>query len=248
MHYAAALLGAKLPEKKGKAKHLQQRRTPGLAYINGRTMVSPSNIAREGSHHPQRHCPRLLLECSLNSCSGWHSLLLHPLKDNKEAIVRLQIHIWLGFFSTCTPFPNLSKQSKLEQASKHNMAPQLPTSQPSERRPSHKWTWLSLLGLILLCGAAIHRRQLPIQRSKDLSGYRFIYLSPAAESLDQLPHLNNDEDDDDIEEILIDNEFEEAVAILDDEEDVIELETLRQRRRRRVQALIGRAQFQEWEH
>lgn len=131
------------------------------------------------------------------------------------------------------------------------MAPQLPTAQPSERRPSHKWTWLSLLGLILLCGAAIHRRQLPIQRSKDLSGYKFIYLSPAAESLDQLPHLNGDNEDaevDKVDEVLIDNNFEEVVPILDEEEDVIELESSRQRRRRRVQALIGRAQFQEWEH
>lgn len=128
------------------------------------------------------------------------------------------------------------------------MAPQLPTSQPSERRPSQKWTWLSLLGLILLCGAAIHRRQLPLQRSKDLSGYKFIYLSPAAESLEQLPHLNGDEVDDDVAEVLIENDFEEDVPILAEEEEVIELETSRQRRRRRVQALIGRAQFQEWEH
>lgn len=119
-------------------------------------------------------------------------------------------------------------------------------SQPSERRPSHKWTWLSILGLILLCGAAFHRRQLPLQRSKDLSGYKFIYLSPAAESLEQVPHLNGDNDDE-VDEI-IDSDFEEEVPTLDEEEDVIELETSQQRRRRRVQALIGRAQFQEWEH
>lgn len=63
-----------------------------------------------------------------------------------------------------------------------------------------------------------------------------------------MPHLNGDDNDDEVDEIIDSDFVEEEVPILDEEEDVIELESSRQRRRRRVQALIGRAQFQEWEH
>ncbi|KAJ4386339.1 hypothetical protein N0V93_009234 [Gnomoniopsis smithogilvyi] len=131
--------------------------------------------------------------------------------------------------------------------------PQLPISRPAERRPSYKWIWLSLLGLILLCGAAIHRRQLPLQRSKDLSGYKFIYLSPAAESLEQVPHLNNDDDDDDgdygddgeYSNDVEEEEEEEELLLLD--EDPIEIDSSRLRRKRigrGIPSVVGTAQYQ----
>lgn len=69
--------------------------------------------------------------------------------------------------------------------------PQLPTSHPTERRASHKWIWLSLLGLVLLCAAAIHRRHLPFQRAKDLSGYNIMYSTPANETFEELRDMDD---------------------------------------------------------
>ncbi|KAJ4418095.1 hypothetical protein N0V82_005758 [Gnomoniopsis sp. IMI 355080] len=94
----------------------------------------------------------------------------------------------------------------------------------------------------------------------DLSGYKFIYLSPAAESLEQVPHLNNDDDevfaedgeddyDDDDDEDDNDNDEQGGLFLI--EEDPIEIDSSRLRMRRasrRIQAMVEREQSQEREH
>lgn len=153
------------------------------------------------------------------------------------------------FFLECPACLPFNPSLKLSTFQLPATMPQLPTSQPSERRPSQRWIWFSLLGLMLLCAAAIHRRQLPLQRSKDLSGYKYIYLSPAAENLDQLADMNDDNDDKEDDDNSNNNEESVFADVVDDP---LEIDTTRRLNRRRavsrLQATVKRAQFQEWEH
>ncbi|CAN8100458.1 unnamed protein product [Discula destructiva] len=74
------------------------------------------------------------------------------------------------------------------------------THQPSRSTgPGRKWIWVSLVLLLLLCAAAVHRRQLPFPGSKDLFGYDNALLSPAP--LDE--QLRNTDDN-------VEGEYEEA--------------------------------------
>lgn len=89
---------------------------------------------------------------------------------------------------------------------------------------------------------------MPFQKSKDLSGYNYIYLSPADENLEQLRDMDDDDDDfDDFDDYSED--IDELIAAEDNEPtegDSTELERMRPVARMFVR--VGRAQFQDWEH
>lgn len=86
---------------------------------------------------------------------------------------------------------------------------------------------------------------MPFQKSKDLSGYKYVYLIPSDENIEQLRDVDDDTDDEDYdqeeqyEQLLVDNKDASAShqARLD-----------MRRKSSRIYATVQKIQFQEWEH